>query len=144
MNMDFKYQRDYETLTNTCPPADHTAYDIEPAFRWVFDTINDDRNFTSQFHKKPKRFLNSDDLTKCKALGLSMFNNLVGSVTRFNELKEAMGDNIYQTLGTKIAKGKISKTDGVNGKIERLGHFNHHPSTTINYINIFEITSEQL
>jgi hypothetical protein len=142
--MEFKYQQDYEKLSQTCPPSDHTALDIDPVYRWVFDTINDDRNFTSQFHKKPKRFLNVDDLTKCKALGLSMFNNLSGSLIRFNELKEVLGENLYQTLGTKIAKGRIMLTDGVNGKIERLGHFNHHPSTTTNFVNIFEITEEQL
>ncbi|MEI6143658.1 MAG: hypothetical protein WCP85_30550 [Mariniphaga sp.] len=144
MNMEFKYQQDYEKLSQTCPPADHTAQDIDPVYRWVFDTINDDRNFTSQFHKNPKRFLNNDDLTKCKALGLSMFNSLSGSLTRFNEIKEDLGENIYQTLGTKIAIGKISLTDGVNGKIERLGHFNHHPSTKTNFNNIFEIIDEQL
>ena len=73
-----------------------------------------------------------------------MFNSLSGSLTRFNELKEDLGENIYQTLGTKIAIGKISLTDGVNGKIERLGHFNHHPSTTTNFNNTFEIIDEQL
>jgi len=105
MNLEFKYQQNYEKLTQTCPPADHTAQDIDPVFRWVFHNINDERNFISQFHKKPKRFLNSDDLTKCKALGLSMFNNLDGFISRFNELKDVMGDNVYQTLGIKIAKG---------------------------------------
>jgi hypothetical protein len=140
--MKFKYQRDYDKLTQSCPPADHVAQDIDPVYRWVFDSIDDERNFKSQFHKNPKRFLNKDDLIKCSALGLSMFNNLIGSVQRFNELKDAMGDAIHQTLGTKIAQGKISLADGVNGKIERLGHFNHHPSTTVRLTNIFTINDE--
>ncbi|MFM9838524.1 MAG: hypothetical protein ACKVOQ_09695 [Cyclobacteriaceae bacterium] len=140
--MTFKYQKEYDKLTQTCPPADHIAQDIVPVYRWVFDSIDDERNFKSQFHKKPKRFLNKDDLSKCSALGLSMFNNLVGSVQRFNELKDATGDAIYQTLGTKIAEGKISLADGVNSKIERLGHFNHHPSSAVNFNNIFTINGE--
>ena len=140
--MEFKYQLNYDNLSQSCPPSDHTAGEIESVFRWVFDTITDERNFTSQFHKKPKRFLNKDDVTKCKALGLSMFNNFEGSITRFNELKDDMGDNIFQTLGTKISQGKISITDGVNGKIERHGHFNHHPSIKANYQEVFIIKDD--
>jgi hypothetical protein len=83
--MTFKYQQDYDKLTQACPPADHLAQNIDPVYRWVFDSMDDERNFKSQFHKKPKRFLNKDDLTKCNALALSMFNNLAGSVQRFNE-----------------------------------------------------------
>lgn len=140
--MRFKYQQDYDKLTQTCPPADHLAQTIDPVYRWVFDSIEDERNFKSQFHKNPKRFLDKGDLTKCSALGLSMFNSLAGSVQRFNELKDVMGDTIYQTLGTKVAQGKISLTDGVNSKIERLGHFNHHPSTTVKFNTIFTIKDE--
>ena len=118
--MEFQYQEDYNKLNQTCPPTDHTAQEIEPVYRWVFDTIDDDRNFKSQFHKNPKRFLNKDDTSKCHALSLSMFNNLENSIIRFKELKDTMGDSITQTLGSKVAVGKISKTDGVNSKFQRL------------------------
>ncbi len=108
--MDFKYQQDYNTLTDACPPKDHLSQNMDPVCRWVFDSMDDERNFKSQFHKSPKRFLSKDDLTKCSALALSMFNSLAGSVQRFNELKDVMGEAIHQTLGTKIAQGKISLT----------------------------------
>ena len=144
MNLDLKYQDDYDKLQQTCPPSDHIQKDIEPVFRWVFDSIEDDRNFISQYHKNPKRFLNKDDLTKCKALGLSLFNNLDGSTERFQELKDIIGETVYFTLGTQLAKGSIKFNDGVNGKIERLGHFTHHSSSTANYENNFALTNKIL
>ena len=140
--MEFKYQADYNNLSQSCPPTDYVTREIDPVFRWVFETIVDERNFKSQYHKKPKRFLNNDDVVKCNALALSMFNSLEGSLTRFNELKNDMGDNVFQTLGTKIAQGKISITDGVNGKIERHGHFNHHPSKKANHHAVFIIRDD--
>ena len=142
MNMEYKYQLDYDNLSQFCPPLDHTAQEINPVYRWVFDTISDERNFKPQYHKKPKRFLNNDDVTKCKALGLSMFNNLEGSMQRYKELKDSMGDNIFETLGNKVSQGKISISDGVNGAIERHGHFNHHPSIKANFKVIFIIKEE--
>lgn len=144
MNTTYKYQKDYDKLTQTCPPSDYIPQNIDPAFRWVFDSENDERNFISQYHKKPKRFLNKDDITKCKAMGLSMFNNYKGSIDRFNELKEDIGDNVYSTLGTKIAKGVIKINDGVNSKIERLGHFTHHISNLADYQKKFEIIGNLL
>jgi hypothetical protein len=144
MSLVFKYQKDYDKLTQVCPPADYTSQNLNPVYRWVFDFMDDEWNFLSQFHKKPKRFLNRDDITKCNAMALSMFNNLEGSIERFQELKEDMGDNIHGTLGTKVAIGKITLTDGVNGKIERLGHFNHHPSTTATYHVSFTLTDSIL
>lgn len=137
--MEFKYQEEYKTLSELCPPNDHKEGEISPVFRWVFDDIADERNFKSQYHKKPKRFDNKNDLDKCNALGLSMFNNFDGSVARFKELKEIIGESVFQTLGTKIAQGKISISDGVNGKIERHGHFNNHPSKEANYKDVFKI-----
>lgn len=78
-------------------------------------------------------------MTKCKALGLSFFNNLEGSIERFNELKSDIGETVYSTLGTNVAKGIIKKTDGVNGQPERQGHFTHHSSITANYEDNFKI-----
>lgn len=140
--MKFKYQQDYDKLTSTCPPVSYFPQDIDPVFRWVFDKMNDLKNFQPQYHKKPKRFLNNDDLTKCKALGLSFFNNLDGSIERFNELKEQIGQNVHSTLGTNIAQGVINKSEGMNGKIERLGHFTHHASNNAKYEDNFAIIQQ--
>lgn len=97
-----------------------------------------------EFFKNPKRFLNESDSTKCKSLGLSLFVNLNDSIERFNELKEYIGNKVYSTLGTRIAEGKINDTDGVTGKIERLGHFTHHSAASADYAKNFILLEKKL
>jgi hypothetical protein len=128
--MIFEFEEDYNQLSEQCPPKSYNAQNLKEVFRWTFSDIEDERNFQTQFHKNPKRFLQKSDIEQCKALALSMFDNLEGAKSRFTELKEDFR-NIYQSLGTNIAKGNISVNCGVNGNIERFGHFNHHPSKGI-------------
>ncbi len=114
-------------------------------FRWVFDSIYDEENFTPQYHRKPKRFLNSDDKTKCQAMGLSMFDSFDNAKQRFLFLKNSMGEKkAYESLGTKIAEGYLETTHGVNSLPDKNGHFTHHPSESINFVNIFSIIEEKL
>jgi len=39
MSLNYKYQQDYDTLTSTCPPVDYSSQEIDPVFRWVFDSM---------------------------------------------------------------------------------------------------------
>lgn len=142
--MEFNYQKDYESLGEPCPPTEYKPRDIANAFRWVFETIDDDRNFMSQYHKNPKRFLKKTDSDKCSALALSMFDNLEGAINRFQELKDIIGETVYRTLGTNISEGRLSLADGVNGKVERHGHFNHHLSAAEDCKKVFKIINEKL
>ena len=96
-------------------------------------------NFKSQYHKKPKRFNNKNDDEKCEAMALSMFDTVENAQNRFEFLRENMRVNAYKVLGTQIAKGEITSEDGVNGKINRYGHFNHHPYTDRKYEQRFVI-----
>lgn len=114
-------------------------YHMESVYRWTFENIDDKRNFQSQYHKNPRRFQMKSDKEKCMALALSMFDNLEGAKERFSELYDDIGINVYQIIGSKIAKGSITINSGVNGQIERLGHFNHHPATEIPIISSFHI-----
>ncbi|WP_373549567.1 hypothetical protein [Haliscomenobacter sp.] len=50
-----------------------------------------------------------------------------------------MGSNISKALGTQIAEGSLSEEDGVNGEMERLGHFSHHSSSSASYVEKFTI-----
>lgn len=142
MSLKFKYQEDYDKLTHTCPPDDFTSKDLNPVFRWVFNPMEDERNFVPQYHRNPKRFLNKDDATKCKAMGLSMFVDLNDSIHRFNELKKQIGANVYRTLGDKIAQGSVIPIDGVNGTLEWLGHFTHHTSEEAQFEKVFKIIQD--
>lgn len=141
--MKFKFQEDYNKLAEQCPPKNYQPKQINEVFRWVFEDIEDERNFESQYHKNPKRFQLKSDYEKCQALALSMFDNKNGAKERFSELLDDMGSKIYKTIGNRISKGVITVESGVNGKIERLGHFNHHPALQTDYTQIFQILKEE-
>ncbi len=138
MKMIFEYQNEYDKLDD-CPPKNYDAKDITKVFRWVFEDINDERNFKTQYHKNPKRFQVKSDLEVCKSLALSMFEDKKGAQERFEELCEDLGDKAYQILGSHLAQGKITATCGVNSKTERLSHFNHHPTSGIPSKSTFSI-----
>lgn len=143
-SMQYKFQPEYNQLSEVCPPSAYVANEMGQVYRWVFDSIENPDNFRSQYHKNPKRFQLKSDYEKCQALALSMFNDLDGAKSRFLELAEVIGEKIYQTLGTKIASGYLTSTSGVNGPIERLGHFNHHPALESNYATHFIILQNEI
>ena len=146
--MRYHYQNDYDKLTVDCPPKSYKNKDII-AFRWVFEPMEDERNFQSQYEKHmqnpkpPKRYNDMSDVGKCEAMALSMFNTLENARKRFLFLKEEqphpMNENAYRFLGTHIAKGGIKENDGVNEEPDRKGHFNHHPFENFDYTTRFEI-----
>ena len=138
-NMKFKYQEELRQLNVPCPPDDYIATTVDLVYRWVFEEIEDERNFLPQFHRKPQRFLHKEDIDKCKGMGLSLFDNLEGAAQRFAELRDAIGDKVCKTLGTQIAQGSLEVSDGVSGKSERLGHFSHHPSSSAEFQHKFVI-----
>ena len=130
--MEFKFQADYNNLKEQCPPEDYLPKQIENVFRFVFEDIDNQKNFQSQYHKNPKRFQEKSDAEKCEALALSMFDNLTKAKEFFSKLKARTGNNIYQTIGNSLAVGSITEKAGVNGKVDRKGHFNHlHQKQTI-------------
>jgi hypothetical protein len=137
--MELAFQEDYNLLNEQCPPVHYAPQKMKEVYRWTFDNIEDTRNFTSQYHKNPKRFQLKSDKEKCSALALSMFNNLAGAKERFAEIAEDMGEKVYQIVGNKIAKGNITIECGLNGRIERHGHFNHHPAKGIPAQPTFQI-----
>ena len=141
--MKFKHQEFYNELKD-CPPSHYSVKEILTAYRWVFEEIKDKRNFTSQYHKKPSRFLSQKDAVKCQALALSMFDNIEAASARFQALKRYIGDNIYKTLGTKIAVGKVKITDGVCSNTVQSRHFSVHPSATADFNNSFQLTQQKL
>ncbi|MBL7815806.1 MAG: hypothetical protein JNL70_12400 [Saprospiraceae bacterium] len=138
--MPFYYQEKFiEHNLSDCPPKNYRAKDITEVFRWVFDEMEDDRNFKSQFDKKPQRYLTKDDAAKCSGLALSMFDSLENAIVRFTFLKKMMKTKVYQELGTKVSVGQITQNDGVCGELNKDGHFNHHPMKNHNYSQRFKI-----
>ena len=96
--MTFKYQDDYDKLSEVCPPIHFTKQEINPVFRWLFEE-DDKRNFIPQYHRNPKRFLDKNDKLQCTAMGLSFFKDLNGAKERHRQLCD-VSPNIEKTIGT--------------------------------------------
>jgi len=135
--MTFKYQSDYDKLSEVCPPKHFTKQEVNPAFRWLFDE-HDQRNFVPQYHRNPKRFIDTNDKLKCTAMGLSFFKDLQRAEERYKQLSEIV-PNIGKTIGTYTSKGFILAGDGVNGDFGHLSHFTHHAYETDVFKERFEI-----
>lgn len=118
--MRFKYHIFVHDLTD-CPPSHAYAQDLT-AFRFVFNQIDDQRNFVPVYILKPKRRLARDPHYKtCSGYGLSLFDSLENACKRYADLVESV-PNFPQTVGTHIAKGQSNKSDGVVTEPNADGH----------------------
>jgi hypothetical protein len=141
--MEFYYEEHHKKLSVECPPKSYRQEDTD-AYRWVYDDIDNDQNFISQYEKKPKRFNAKSDWKRCEAMSLSMYKDIDNATDRFYYFKELMNEKVFGILGTKIAHALLTKTDGVNergkyGEEIIKGHFNHHPSKGHDYPKKFKI-----
>jgi hypothetical protein len=122
--MTFYYEDIISKLEPKCPPESYLPIERE-AFRWVFDSIDEPRNFLAQAEKNPKAIVDKPDEEKCEFYALSFFNTADNAKARFQFFSK-LSKNAYKRLGTKIARGFLSKEDGLGGKIDQNGHFNFH------------------
>ena len=138
--MTFQYQQEFDVFAlKNCPPSTYSPQNLEQVFRWVFDDIEDTRNFQPQYHKNPKRFWGKSPETVCSSLALSLFDTAENAEIRFYVLKELMQQKVYTILGTKIAVGYLTEQDGMNSAFDEKGHFNHHPVAENSYSQRFKI-----
>lgn len=121
---DFFHKDEISQLNPKCP-GDHCLPVNRDSFRWVFDNIEDARNFQSQAFKNPKILNDKKDIEKCAYYALSFFTSLDACKARFKAFN-TMGDLAYKRFGTKIARGTLSENDGVSDKISATGHFDFH------------------
>ena len=127
----FKYQSYLEELTN-CPP--HVCKSRENiVFRFVFDDINNQRNFLPPMILTPKRKIDKND-EKCDAYGLSFYLSANQAKTAYQELKKNV-PKINQCIGTHIAKIPLLKSDGVCTKPSSKGHITLHEYETVDLKN---------
>jgi hypothetical protein len=136
--MIFKYQTELGQLSVKCPPETCKPVNIA-AFRWVFERLKDERNFQPLYFRNPQRVNDFGDAEKCQALGLSMFDSAENAVRQFDFLKTRLGETAYQVLGTKLASGKLTPSDGAASEPDKKGHFTFHPSETCTFEDGFQI-----
>ncbi|MCY2687580.1 hypothetical protein [Salinimicrobium sp. TH3] len=134
--MKYVYQKQIDGL-ETCPPEEYHSKTCN-CFRWVFEKMDDERNFLAQAEKNPKSLNDKTDLQKCENYALSFHDTIENSQAHFIKLTKRF-KNIKKLLGTHIAQGTLRKKDGVGGQIERNGHFNFHHTEESNFNKRFKI-----
>jgi len=125
--MRYKYQYFIQDFQN-CPPSDWEAKNID-AFRFVFEDLNDHRNFIPNSVRNPTRDnspkYKNDCYGKCSGYALSFFDSLENAKKSYQAYKKSI-PKFDRIAGTHIAKGKITVDDGVTSWVGESGHFDLH------------------
>jgi len=130
-----------DELTIKCPAEDFVEKETI-AYRWVFDELNDVRNFMPQFLKQPKRFNHKPPKMVCQSLGLSFFKTEEKARKKILFLKSQLTEKAYRNLGTKLAVGKLAPIFGLTNKANKDGHFTHYPYEDVDLKDFFTINGD--
>lgn len=142
----FKYENYFRIhdLVN-CPPKTFKALNLV-AYRYVFDDLEDDRNFKPVYlldENYPKRLNAANDLAlKCKGFGLSLYQDKNGAMANYKRWMAKTNGKFAKIVGSYITTMQILETDGVCSNIENQdSHFTFHPFENVNFIEKVENTS---
>lgn len=128
--MNLKYKKIIEEFK--CELSSFTEQERN-AFRWVFEDINNTKNFLPPYILPNNRKKNS-----CKGYSLSFFTSQIAAKNRLLEITRDK-ENLFKKLGNHIAVGKLDKTDGVSDSENSMGHFDHFEYENINLNPKFEV-----
>lgn len=113
-----------ELIENYSNDISHFEEKEIQSFRWVFDDINDKRNFLPVYILDEERRINDEKKNKATSIGysLSLFTTLEYSKKR---LMKILSDKpkAYLKLGTHIACGNLAKDDGLCDNPNSEKHF---------------------
>ena len=135
----FRHQNFMDALAVPCPPDEFLARKTL-AFRWVFETMEDARNFEPQFFKNPRRFIQKSDAEKCVAIGLSVFDSERNARLHFVALKKRIKGEALK-MGTNVAFAQLHLDFGKTDLPNRTGHFTFHPFENVDLSQHFSIVS---
>lgn len=114
-----------------CPSADFTEVERD-AYRWTNNPLSpNDFIPVALISEPPPRMLDDSD-KMCMAYGLSMFDTLVNSLSRYkkeyNRRRPHQREQFKQDKGSFIALVKLTKSDGVANipNVNNYGHFTFH------------------
>jgi hypothetical protein len=131
-----KYAEELGRMAN-CPPSMASPC-ARKAVRFVFDSIEDRRNFMPVATLTPQRTF-KEAAGRCDSYALSFFETVTQARKKYMELKRA-NKNLYRKIGPMIAEGVISETDGVASQPNGQGHFSPWESATAGFVTTFTIT----
>jgi hypothetical protein len=125
-----------------CPPKTYRALNLT-AYRYVFDDLEDDRNFKPVYlldENYPKRLNSIHDLAlKCKGFGLSLYQNRIGAITNYKRWMAKTNGKFAKIVGSFVATIQIMETDGVCSDAENDdSHFTFHAYEGANFIEKIE------
>lgn len=136
----YKYDKEIQQVVKSggqCPPSNASECD-RTAWRWVFEPCSE-YSFLPQAERNPPRLHSAKDLdSKCSCWAISMHASYEKSVKAFTNL-ERLVKKARKVLGTHVAKGEISQSDGVCTIEDSKGHFDFHPYYGVAIADAFEI-----
>jgi CRISPR/Cas system CMR-associated protein Cmr5 small subunit len=128
--MELKYHKEIETLI--CDTSNFKEIEKD-SFRWTFEDINDIRNFEPIYINNPKR-----KQENCLGFALSFYISKNEAIKKYKDL--TLGKpNLYKKLGTHIANGLLTNTDGIGGDPDEIGHFDFFTYKSANLYDKFTI-----
>jgi len=137
MNFKYKSKMLEAGVGDVCPPTESISQEIQ-AFRFIYEKIEDDRNFVPAYIKKPQRFNDKSDTEKCSGFGVSLYKSEEHAIKKYSALANII-QNIGKTIGTHLAQGKVLKDFGVITPIDIEGHFDLHEFDSCNLQNSFVV-----
>ncbi|WP_295116969.1 hypothetical protein [uncultured Chitinophaga sp.] len=135
--MESKLKYSTEISEIACDLTLFKEYDSRTAYRWVFESIYDVRNFIPVY-TNPNR-----GRTDCRGWALSFFEEHLQARQRITRLAENK-PKIYNKLGTHIALGILGVNDGMSDDANGDGHFNHFEYINVNLENKFTVIESLL
>lgn len=139
--LQFKYKAEMEALDIICPPNTFSQKEIL-GFRWVYDTVDDKRNFVPQYFKIARYKDAPNHEVRCQSMGISLFDSENAALKKFRGLQKIMNHRAFMLLGTSIAKGTILTDFGVVDSPNKEGHFTLHPIENIDLAEHFVVISK--
>ena len=126
--MEFKYKDELALINESgcnCPPENLMAIAEQTAFRFVYDIIDNPKNFIPTSKKSPKRLLSEKSAKRCSGMALSLFE-LQSLAKDFYCYLMSSFPNIEKSIGTDLAIGTIDSGDGLITDKDNYSHFDLH------------------
>jgi hypothetical protein len=128
----------YNNVTHAQPncPPDTTSERNYTAYRYVHSPITSN-NFIPVAISSPSR--NFGPGVPCSAFGLSLWASEQQAMEKYEKLKRSC-KMIRESIGTHLARGDISSSDGLSSEVSKSGHIDLFEYSTCNLESRFTIT----